>query len=125
MFKTKIKENEYLVFKRQEINIIGEAKNNIIPCPDYYSLEIIPGQIQLIKYTNTAPVIINHDSIETDLNTINFSFGVPITTEEYNMLYELYLNQMEKNPTPEYQKEVEIKQDVEFAKTLVKNRKRA
>lgn len=131
MFKVKInngeKENEYLVFKEKEFTVIGSSANVCISCPNYFSLEVIPGQTLTIKYTNIEPVIINSNSIEYDsLNqTTNFSFGLPLSLDEYKNLYELYLTQMEENPTPEYQAEQEIQNDVKCAKTLVKNHKRA
>lgn len=131
MFKVKInngeKENEYLVFKEKEFTVIGSSANVYISCPNYFSLEVIPGQTLTIKYTNIEPVIINSNSIEYDsLNqTTNFSFGLPLSLDEYKNLYELYLTQMEENPTQEYQAEQEIQNDVEYAKTLVKNHKRA
>ena len=43
----------------------------------------------------------------------------------YETLYELYLKQMEQNPTPEYLKQIEIKEDIKRAKKLVKKPKRA
>ena len=131
MFKVKInngeKENEYLVFKEKEFTVIGSSANVYISCPNYFSLEVIPGQTLTIKYTNIEPVIINSNSIEYDSlhQTTNFSFGLPLSLDEYKNLYELYLTQMEENPTPEYQAEQEIQNDVEYAKTLVKNHKRA
>lgn len=131
MFKVKInngeKENEYLVFKEKEFTVIGSSANVCISCPNYFSLEVIPGQTPTIKYTNIEPVIINSNSIEYDSlhQTTNFSFGLPLSLDEYKNLYELYLTQMEENPTPEYQAEQEIQNDVECAKTLIKNHKRA
>lgn len=130
MFQVKIpngdKENEYSVFKQGEFSLISDPINYIIACPSYYQLNIIPSQTPTIQYTNIEPVIINSDMIEeTGFNRVYIDFGQPITLEEYEILYELYLKQMAENPDQRYLKEQKIKQDIEHAKTLVKKSKRA
>ena len=47
---------------------------------------------------------------------------IPLTLEEYNLFYEEYLNQMKKNPTSEYLRYQENKQNIEEAKKLIKKR---
>lgn len=125
MFNVQINENEYIVFGERELNFIGNTISNVVTCQNYYTLETIPGQNPAIKYTNIEPVIIDKNSIE--YNNLNgqttFSFGLPLSIEEYEALYELHLKQLEENPTLEYQNIQRMKQDVETAKTLVKNRK--
>lgn len=130
MFNIKIdngdKEKSYTVFKEREFTIIGTCTNNIITCPSYYELNIIPSATPVITYTNIEPIIIDENPItEKGFNTVNISFGEAITPEEYETLYELYLEQMKENPTPEYSKKTEIKDEIEQAKKLVKKTKRA
>lgn len=125
MFQVKItnddEENDYSVFKQGEFNIITQPIDFIITCPSYYKLNIIPSQTPTIQYTNIEPVIINSDMIEkTGFDRVSVSFGQPITTEEYEILYELYLKQMAENPDQQYLEKQKIKQDIEHAKTLVK-----
>lgn len=130
MFKIKINNNEqekdYAVFSEREFTIITKPTTFFITCPNYYELNVIPGERPVIQCTNIEPIIIEDNPItENGFNKINISFGEVITTEEYETLYELYLEQMKENPTPEYLKEQEIKEDIERAKKLVKKTKRA
>lgn len=130
MFQIKInndeKEKDYLVFGEKEFNIIFHPTTHCISCPNYYELNVIPGERPVIQCTNIEPIIIEDNPITNNgFNTINISFGEAITPEEYETLYELYLEQMKENPTPEYLKEQEIKEDIERAKKLVKKTKRA
>lgn len=130
MFQIKINNGEeekaYAVFKPKEFTIITNPKSVFITCPDYYELSIIPGATPIITYTNAKPIIINDNPItETGLDKVNISFGQPITHEEYQILHDLYLEQMKENPTSEYSKEQEIKEDINQAKKLVKKTKRA
>ena len=125
MFQVKItnddEENDYSIFKQGEFNIITQPIDFIITCPSYHKLNIIPSQTPTIQYTNIEPVIINSDMIEkTGFDRVSVSFGQPITTEEYEILYELYLKQMAENPDQQYLEKQKIKQDIEHAKTLVK-----
>lgn len=121
MFQIKINENEYYVFGENEFTICSELKNPIITCPNYYNFEIINGKYRIIRYTNIEPVIINKASIDTkNYYNINVSFGIPLTNEEHQILYELYLTQIKENPTEEYLEEKNIRNDIETAKTLVK-----
>ena len=79
-----------------------------------------------VIYTNNCPVIIDSSYIDGDWTfQRQVSFGQPLTIEEYEILYELYLEQMEKNPTPEYLEEQEIKSDIKSVKTLLNIHKRA
>lgn len=121
MFQIKInndeKEKDYLVFGEKEFNFIFHPTTHCISCPNYYELNIIPSE---------TPIIIEDNPItDDDFNTINFYFGEAITPEEYEILYELYLEQMKDNPNPDYLKSQEIKEDIERAKKLVKKTKRA
>ena len=130
MFKIKINNNEqekdYAVFSEREFTIITKPTTFFITCPNYYELNVIPGERPVIQCTNIEPIIIEDNPItENGFNKINISFGEVITPEEYETLYELYLEQMKENPTPEYLKEQEIKEDIERAKKLVKKTKRA
>lgn len=130
MFKIKINNNEqekdYAVFSEREFTIITKLTTFFITCPNYYELNIIPTETPVIQCTNIEPIIIEDNPItENGFNKINISFGEAITPEEYETLYELYLEQMKENPTPEYLKEQEIKEDIERAKKLVKKTKRA
>ena len=130
MFQVKIlngdEENEYSVFKQGEFNFITSPTNLIVECPSYYKLNIIPSQIPTIQYTNIEPVIINNNTMEkSGFDKVYVDFGQPITMEEYEILYELYLKQMAETPNQRYLKEQKIKQDIEHAKTLVKKSKRA
>ena len=130
MFNIKInngeKEKNYAVFDEREFNIITNPTIFVISCPNYYELNIIPASTPIIQYTNIEPIIIEDNPIEENsFNKFNISFGQPITPEEYETLYELYLKQMKENPTPEYLKQMEIKDDIEQAKKLVKKTKRA
>lgn len=121
MFQIKINENEYYVFGENEFTICSELKNPIITCPNYYNFEIINGKYPIIRYTNIEPVIINKASIDTkNYYNINVSFGIPLTNEEHQILYEFYLTQIKENPTEEYLEEKNIRNDIETAKTLVK-----
>ena len=123
MFQVKINENKYYVFGENELTIIGNPKTNLLTCPCYYDLEILNGNSTIIKYTNNEPVIINSNEITDNSQFIlEFSFGLPLTLEEHETLYELYLKQNKENQTEEYQKENAIKNDIEIAKRLVKNR---
>ena len=130
MFNIKInngdKEKNYFVFGEKEFNIIFRPMEHCISCPNYYELHVIPSEIPVIQCTNIEPIIIEENPItEKGFNTVNISFGEAITPEEYETLYELYLEQMKENPTPEYSKKTEIKDDIEQAKKLVKKTKRA
>ena len=128
MFQIKINKEEkvYAVFGERELNIITNPTSFIVTCPNYYELNIIPASTPIIKYTNIEPIIIEDDPFtESGFNKINISFGQPITIEEYEILHELYLMQMEENPAPEYLKAMEIKEAVKQAKHLVKKTKRA
>lgn len=49
---------------------------------------------------------------------------MPLTTEEYEILYELYLKQSEENQTEEYLREKNIKNDIETAKILIKKERK-
>ena len=125
MFEVKINKNKYYVFGEKEFTIYSEPKSPIIPCPNYYSLKILNGKYPITKFTNIEPVIINELNIE--LNNpfnINISFGMPLTTEEYEILYELYLKQSEENQTEEYLQEKNIKNDIETAKILIKKERK-
>lgn len=130
MFQIKInngeKENEYAVFKEREFTIITKPTTFFITCPSYYELNIIPAATPVITYTNIEPIIIDANPItEQSYDKFNISFGEPITPDEYEALYELYLEQMKDNPNPDYLKGQEIKEDIERAKKLVKKTKRA
>ena len=130
MFTIKInddnKEKSYVVYGKREFTIITNPTTFFIPCPNYYKLNILPGPNPIIQYTNIKPIIIEDNPItENGFNKFNISFGQPITSKEYKKLYELYLKQMEKNPTPEYLKQIEINEDIKRAKKLVKKPKRA
>ena len=130
MFNIKInngeKEKEYAVCDEREFTIIIKPTTIFTTCPSYYELNIIPATTPIITYTNIKPIIIEETPItKQNSNTVNISFGEPITPEEYETLYELYLEQMKENPTPEYSKKMEIKDDIEQAKKLVKKTKRA
>ena len=124
MFEIKINERDYYVFREKEFNIIGNLNTPFLSHPNYYDLNITETSLQ---YTNNKNVIIPADLLEFNkiTNQISASFGLPITLEEYKTLYELYLDQMNENPTEEFIKLKEIKQDIEHAKTLVKKNKRA
>ena len=123
MFQVKISENKYYIFGENELTIIGNPKTNLLTCPRYYDLEILNGNSTIIKYTNNEPVIINSNEITDNGQFIlEFSFGLPLTLEEHEILYKLYLKQNKENQTEEYQKENAIKNDIEKAKRLVKNR---
>ena len=115
-----------LFLEKKEFNFIFHPTTHCISCPNYYELNIIPSETPVIQYTNIEPIIIEDNPItDDDFNTINFYFGEAITPEEYEILYELYLEQMKDNPNPDYLKEQEIKEDIERAKKLVKKTKRA
>ena len=127
MFQIKInndeKEKDYLVFGEKEFNIIFRPTTHCISCPNYYELNVIPGETPVIQCTNIEPIIIEDNPITNNgFNTINISFGKAITPEEYNLFYEEYLNQMKKNPTSEYLRYQENKQNIEEAKKLIKKR---
>lgn len=130
MFQIKINNNEqekdYAVFSEREFTIITKPTTFFITCPNYYELNIIPTETPVIQCTNIEPIIIEDNPItDDDFNTINFYFGEAITPKEYEILYELYLEQMKDNPNPDYLKSQEIKEDIERAKKIVKKTKRA
>ena len=130
MFTIKIndddKEKGYAVYGEREFTIITNPTTFFVSCPSYYQLNILPGSNPIIQYTNIEPIIIEDNPIkENGFNKFNISFGQPITPEEYETLYELYLMQMEQNPTPEYLNQIEIKEDIKRATKLVKKSKRA
>ena len=124
MLEIKINERDYYVFREKEFNIIGNLNTPFLSHPNYYDLNITETSLQ---YTNNKNVIIPADLLKFNkiTNQISASFGLPITLEEYETLYELYLDQMNENPTEEFITLKEIKQDIEHAKTLVKKNKRA
>lgn len=128
MFKVKINneniENEYLVYGEGEVSFVMKQNHVIIPTPSYYNLEVISGPNTIIKFTNNEPVIIKADTITYDeiFDNYSFSFGINLSIREYEVLYELHLKQQKKQQTPEYQNIQKIKQDIEKAKKLVKNR---
>ena len=128
MFKVKINneniENEYLVYGEGEVSFVMKQNHVMIPTPSYYNLEVISGPNTIIKFTNNEPVIIKADTITYDeiFDNYSFSFGINLSIREYEVLYELHLKQQKKQQTPEYQNIQKIKQDIEKAKKLVKNR---
>ena len=123
MFNVKINENEYSVFEERELNIIGIPNQMMIGCPNYYDLEIIAGERPLIRFINNKKIITykqenqTHIIFEADKHA---DFGLTLSDEEYKTLYKLHLKQLGKNPTPEYQNNQKIKQDIEIAKQLIK-----
>lgn len=127
MFEVKINDNNYYVFGENEVSFVTRQNHVIIPTPNFYDLEIIPEKTTIIKFTNNEPVIIPSKMINYNniFETYEGSFGTNLSLEEYETLYELYLNQMQENPTTEYTQLQEIKQDIKHAKTLVKKNKRA
>ena len=73
-------------------------------------------------YTNNCPVIVTKNGIE-NYEEINLNSDIiSLTLEEYETLYELYLQTLKENPTMDYQNRQTIKQDVDKAKNLIKNR---
>ena len=126
MFNVQINDNEYTVYGEQELNIIGTPYQTMIECPSYYDLEIISGKKPIIRFINNTPVITykqeNQDNIfKSDTNA---DFGLSISIEEYEILYELHLKQLEENPTPEYQNSQKIRQEIETAKQLIKKERK-
>lgn len=127
MFEVKIdNENEstdYLVFKEGEVTICGNAKP-FNTCPDYYDVDVISADNPMLSFRNNTPVIMRKDAYEDKgVFGITFSWGLPLSLEEHEALYDLYLKQMEEEPTEDYLYLEKIKEDVGKAKSLVKERK--
>ena len=122
MFKISInnkEEREYYVYNTNELNFVVNLTSIMIQVPNYYNIQIIKGTPNLVQYTNTEPVIMPNTAITYDnvLKTFNYSFGINISPEEYNALYEEYLNQMNQNPTEEYLSIKKIQEDVKYILT--------
>lgn len=127
MFEVKIdNENEstdYLVFKEGEVTICrnGQVFNT---CPDHYDVDVISADKPILVARNNTPVIMRKDAYQDNgIFGIDFSWGLPLLPEEHEALYDLYLKQMEEEPDEDYLYLEKIREDVERAKSLVKERK--
>ncbi len=128
----KNEEKEYIVYGERELNLILNInKPTNLPMPNYFELESIPSQYPTIKITNLVPIIVIPDQLiiadkSLTLN-INFLASYPLELDEYETLYDTYLKQMENNPTPEFQMQQTIINDLKYTNslTLTKKNKRA
>lgn len=135
MFKITIEndkkeETQYIVYGEREFNLIGNInKPTVIPCPNYFELENMTSQYPTFKITNLVPIIVIPDQLlQTDqlLNSfdLNLLASYPLELEEYEVLYETYLAQMENDPTPEFQMQQKIQSDLKYTKVLTQIRKK-
>ena len=101
----------------------ADLQQMMIGCPNYYDLEIIAGERPLIRFINNKPIITYKQENQTYIifeADKHADFGLALSDEEYKTLYKLHLKQLEKNPTPEYQNNQKIKQNIEIAKQLIR-----
>lgn len=129
MFNIKINDNNYAVYGEYEFAFIGNLVTPIMSVPEYFDLEFVAGNKPAFKLINNTPLIINTDTLIdqspfTYSTNVNYSSIYPLDIEEYEILYTLYQKEMEKNPDEDYQMQMQIKNDIESAKKLIKTTKK-
>ena len=108
----KDEEYEYMYGKKNKPEIIYKHNGNSVN---------INSDLTFV-YTNNCPIILKYDLLRNPQEMCLDTDIIPLTLEEYNLFYEEYLNQMKKNPTSEYLRYQENKQNIEEAKKLIKKR---
>lgn len=125
MFNLKIGNDDYIVYDKGEQNLFREINGlKLIRVPSHYTLTTIPAQNVMAQISNNTPVIIKTENelVQGEYGSITFNYGTSIKEEDYQILYNEYLEKAKENSDEVYSRNENAINMVNHVKTLRKHK---